>query len=42
MGAVMINEMSKNLQSSTQPNHEIGLNTRATKDDIHELKILKQ
>jgi len=39
MAAVMINEMSKNLRSSTQPNHDIGLNTRAIKADIHEFKF---
>jgi len=38
--AVMIKEMSKNLQSSTQPVHDIGLNTRATNADIHEFKFL--
>lgn len=39
MAAVMIKEISKNLQSSTQSNHDIGLNTRATKADIHEFKF---
>ena len=34
-----MNEVSKNVQSPTQPNHETGLNTRATIADIHVFKF---